>query len=281
MSITFILNLFLLQTACGMIALCLLLPKDRVDRYFFKSIAFFTYLFIGAALVMRYYYPFQLPSNFGITVTQVSYTYVNALYGLIAVCAFVAWVITRFTDERPFRLWLNAASLLAVPAVICDSLLFIPTEMALGLPTFLVPIHFVTASLLLGGFLIGMIFGHWYLINVDMPKRLLVRMSWILSATLILKILAVGGTWLWIYQTAGPEAELVKLLTSFGGYGIFFWQRILIGLAIPAIIAYMVWSTARIGSNQSATGIMYVGVAFIFIGELVAKFLFLFSTIPL
>ncbi len=281
MSVTFILNLFLLHTACGMIFLCLFLPKDRVDRYFFKSISFFAFLFIGGAMLLRHLYPFTLPENFGVVSEQASYTYVNVLYALVAVLAFVSWVITRFTSEVPFRWGLNGASLLAMPAVAFDSLLFVPQELALGLPAFLVPIHFVTASLLLGGFLIGMIFGHWYLINVDMPKRLLIRMAVILSAALMLKILAVAGTWLWIYQSPGPNDELIKLLTSFGGYGIFFWQRILIGLAIPAIIAYMIWSTARIGSNQSATGIMYVGVAFIFIGELVAKFLFLFSTIPL
>ncbi len=281
MSITFILNLFLVQTGCGMVALCLFLPKDRIDRYFFKSICFFTWLFIGGGLLMRKLYPFTLPEHFGSAAERVTYPYVNILFGVVAAFAFIGWAITRFTNEVPFKKWLGIASILAIPAVIFDSMLFIPEKMMLHTPDFLVPVQFVTASLVLGGFLVGMIFGHWYLINTDMPKRLLVRMALILSSTLGLKILAVALSWFVIQQTAPADSEWLKILTSMGGYGIFFWQRILIGLLIPAGISYMIWSTARIGSNQSATGIMYVGVAFIFIGELIAKFLFLFSTIPL
>lgn len=263
-----------------MLALCLFLPKDRVDHHFFKSISFFSYLFIGGALLLRWLYPFTLPENFGIATDQSSYPYVNITYGLVAFFAMLSWAVIRFTTNRPFHGWLNLASLLALPAVAFDSFLFIPDNMAMGLSTVFVPVHFVTASLLLGGFLLGMIFGHWYLINVDMPKKLLVRMSLILAGTLVLKMIAVAVTWLVIPESSGAT-DWIALLTSFQGYGLFFWQRILIGLAIPAVIAYMIWSTARIGSNQSATGIMYVGVAFIFIGELIAKFLFLFSTIPL
>lgn len=281
MSITFILNLFLVQTGCGMLALCLLLPKDIVDRHFFKSIGLFSTLFIGTALVMRWYYPFTLPSSFGNGEVLPDYLYINILYGVVALGALVTWGIARFTMEVSFTKILNLTSLLALPAVLWDSTLFIPVADQGSPLALLVPLQFVTASLVLGGFLVGMIFGHWYLINVDMPKKLLVRMATIISAALLLKILAVAITWLVLEHLSTPEDNMAELMISFHGYGIFFWQRILIGLVVPTIIAYMIWSTARIGSNQSTTGIMYVGVAFIFIGELIAKFLFLFSTIPL
>ncbi len=281
MSITFILNLFLLQSACGMVFLCLFLPKDQVDRLFFKTISFLSFAFITAALFMRWKHPFTLPENFGFGSHLSSYPYVNGLYGIIAALAFVAWLCTRFSQTKPIKMWLNSASFLALPAVAFDSLLFIPKESTLTVPAALIPINFVTAALLLGGFLIGMIFGRWYFINGVMPKRLLVRTSVILGGTLILKILTVGVTWLWLYTGSGPDHETIKILTSMGGYGIFFWQRIIVGLAIPAVTAYIAWASARADGNQSVTGIMYVGVAFIFVGELVAKFLFLFSTIPL
>ena len=40
--------------------------------------------------------------------------------------------------------------------------------------------------------------------------------------------------------------------------GIFFWQRVLFGLAGPAVLSYLTWETAKIQSTQSATGILYV-----------------------
>lgn len=281
MSITVILNLFLVQMACGMLALCLFLPKDTVDRHFYKSIGLFSAIFILASLFMRWRYPMTLPDTFASTGATPSYLWANILYGIVAMGAYLTWGITRFTVAKPFRFFLNTASVLALPAVLLDSLLYLPKEAAFGGASWLVPLHFVTASLVLGGFLLGMIFGHWYLINVDMPKKLLVKMAWLLVGTLLLKIAAVGLTFAIQPEALAISDGLMHMLISLKGYGLFFWQRILIGLAIPAVIAYMIWSTARIGSNQSATGIMYVGVAFIFIGELIAKFLFLFSTIPL
>jgi len=281
MSITVILNLFLAQMACGMLALCLFLPKDTVDRHFYKSIGLFSMIFIVASLIMRWHYPLTLPDTFASDSAATSYLFANILYGLVAASALMTWGITRFTVEKPFRFFLNAASILALPAVLIDSLIYLPQGEAVAMSALLVPIHFVTASLVLGGFLLGMIFGHWYLINVDMPKKLLVKMAWLLVGTLALKIIAVGLTFALQPESLAVGDGLMHMLISLKGYGLFFWQRILIGLAIPAVIAYMIWSTARIGSSQSATGIMYVGVAFIFIGELIAKFLFLFSTIPL
>lgn len=230
---------------------------------------------------MRKLYPFTLPEPFGWNGTSPWYPYVNGLYAAIAVGAALTWLIARYSEKVSFTKLLNICSLLALPAIVCDSLMFVPTTGPHGVLLWLVPLQFATAGLVLGGFLIGMIFGHWYLINTDMPKRLLVRMAVILSATLVLKILAVAVTWIVLDHISTAEKNMVDMLISFHGYGLFFWQRVLVGLLIPTIIAYMIWSTARIGSNQSATGIMYVGVAFIFIGEIIAKFLFLFSTIPL
>jgi hypothetical protein len=55
----------------------------------------------------------------------------------------------------------------------------------------------------------------------------------------------------------------------------------LAGLGIPAVLSYMIWKTAKIGANQSATGLLYVGVVFVIIGEMVSKYIFLLSGIPI
>ena len=55
--------------------------------------------------------------------------------------------------------------------------------------------------------------------------------------------------------------------------GMFFWSRVFFGLLGPAAFAYMVHETARIRSTQSATGILYIAVIFVVIGEFLARFL--------
>ena len=55
--------------------------------------------------------------------------------------------------------------------------------------------------------------------------------------------------------------------------GIFFWQRVLFGLAGPAVLSYLTWETAKIRSTQSATGILYVDFFTVVVGEVLAKYI--------
>ena len=74
----------------------------------------------------------------------------------------------------------------------------------------------------------------------------------------------------------GPSFERYILSTA----GIFFWQRVLFGLLGPGLLSYLTWETAKIQSTQSATGILYVDFFTIIVGEVLAKYLLLSTTIP-
>ena len=63
--------------------------------------------------------------------------------------------------------------------------------------------------------------------------------------------------------------------------GVFFWQRVLFGLLGPVVLAYMTWETAKIQSTQSATGILYVDFFTVIVGEVLAKYLLVATTVPL
>ena len=62
--------------------------------------------------------------------------------------------------------------------------------------------------------------------------------------------------------------------------GIFFWQRVLFGLAGPALLSYLTWETAKIRSTQSATGILYVDFFTVVVGEVLSKYLLLATRVP-
>ena len=61
--------------------------------------------------------------------------------------------------------------------------------------------------------------------------------------------------------------------------GVFFWQRVLFGLA-PVLLVYLTWETAKIRSTQSATGILYVDFFTVVVGEVLAKYLLLATRVP-
>jgi hypothetical protein len=62
--------------------------------------------------------------------------------------------------------------------------------------------------------------------------------------------------------------------------GILFWQRVLFGLAGPAVLSYLTWETAKIRSTQSATGILYVDFFTVVVGEVLAKYIVLATRVP-
>ena len=74
----------------------------------------------------------------------------------------------------------------------------------------------------------------------------------------------------------GPSFERYILSTG----GIFFWQRVLFGLVGPLVLSYLTWETAKIQSTQSATGILYVDFFTVVVGEVLAKYLLLSTSVP-
>ena len=62
---------------------------------------------------------------------------------------------------------------------------------------------------------------------------------------------------------------------------MFLWQRVLFGLAGPAVLGWLTWETAKIRSTQSATGILYVDFFAVIVGEVLAKYLLMEISLPL
>ena len=268
MSISIVFVTFLFQLAVGMTATIVLLPPSVIDNRFFKSISFWAFLFAAIGIFVA--------AKTGLPLAG---TKQYLLYGF-TVLAFGHWLVLRFTERPASRLTLALMAGIGIAALLLNLHYSPDGTRPTGWVRFLFPLHELSGSLLLGGYLTGMMFGHHYLVNTEMPKRLLVTMADILMLFLGIRALAVGATLVGASHLQ-PGLDLTASLLSLSGHGIFFWERVLVGLFIPAIVAVMVWKTARLGSNQSATGIMYVAVAFVFMGELVARYLYLLSGIPL
>jgi hypothetical protein len=139
----------------------------------------------------------------------------------------------------------------------------------------------LASALLLGWSLIAMLLGHWYLVAPRLTFRHLTVFCWILLGTVLVRLAAVGAS---LAVAAGVnelvEPHPLRVLTGLGGQGIFFWFRLLWGLAIPLALAVMALQCARQRSNQSATGILYVLVVGAFIGEITGSYLSVTTGVP-
>ena len=129
-----------------------------------------------------------------------------------------------------------------------------------------------TGSLFLAAGIMAMIFGHWYLINRELPIKHLVRACKGLLIITYSRIACSLAVTFYAYQRL-PVDQLARL-TDFAGHGVFFWSRYLTGFLLPLLVAHLGYASAKIGSNQSATGILYAGTVFVLMGEMLTIYLF-------
>jgi hypothetical protein len=142
---------------------------------------------------------------------------------------------------------------------------------------------FLTSAAMLGGACTAMILGHWYLVIPSMQVSHLQSIVRVHIASTAARLVVVGAA-VWLALATAYAANPIGG-PSFRRYimsvdGIFFWQRILFGLAGPAVLSYLTWETAKIRSTQSATGILYVDFFSVVVGEVLAKYIVLATHVP-
>ena len=282
-NVSFILVLFLYQLSVGILLTLAVMPLKEVDRKFYQLSSGLAALLVAVALGMVLYYPFELPKNFAVSPDQLGSLprWAMGLFFLYLATLLLIYVRLRLKKIGGAKALVRVGALVGTAALVVQGLVYRPASLYGGLKAWVMPVDFITAAMFLGVFMLAMVFGHWYLVQA-MPKRLLKRMTEILILILVIRVLVVGGS-LWIYgsQVAGGAQAISNLMDLYQGHGMFFWQRILTGLAIPLVWSYMIYSTAKIGANQSATGLLYVGVVFVIIGEMISKYMFVMSGIPI
>jgi hypothetical protein len=132
----------------------------------------------------------------------------------------------------------------------------------------------LTAATLLGFSVTSMLVGHSYLISPGLSIKPLMRQLAALGIALILRT-AVAGAALWFWSA---DHDITNLSDE-----TVLWLpvRWLIGLIGPAVFGFMAYRTAGIKSTQSATGILYVVVILVFLGELTSLLLMRNTGLPL
>lgn len=265
--------LFLLALAAGSLSTLFWIPEDDLGRGYFQMNALVVLGLLGlaaATLLFEGVAPFGDAARFG------HYFVLTALGGAFVYYAAVwrrRWGASRVAA---------AATLAATTATLwlAGKALVLPIS---SLPFYrpLLVASLLTSALLLGWSLITMLLGHWYLVAPKLTFRHLTIFCWALLGIVIARTAAVAGTLI----AAGSVDRFVepnpwRLLTGFEGQGMFFWFRILWGLGIPLALAAMSLHCARRRSNQSATGILYVLVVGVLVGEITAYYLSVTTGVP-
>ena len=240
--------------------------------------------------------------------------------GIVTVCLSLSWLVSDrggflLRDGGPLslplapRALLLAAILAAAAATLCarlrsarsltlsKSLLFVSVLSSLALLLSRVEVEpfvslpgigpvWLAVGLLLGALLFGAVvwamnLGHWYLVSTSLPSGLLVRATEAFSLLVLLRVcFAAVALGLVARSSSGQGEEALARLLDPMRDGFFFWSRVTWGLLAPLLLAPFVVKTARLKSNQAATGLLYVGLVFVLVGELLAAYLTRRSGLP-
>jgi len=246
------LGLFLLEACAGTAVLLLFFPPQVLGRGFFSLHGALAALFGSLALWVR---PSGLP--YGLTA---------AATGLLAAYTLAAhWG------------WAGPGRVLLLAGAACAS-------WSLGRVAMVAPIEPGSAwtvvgaaagGLFFGSVLLIMNLGHWYLVSRSLPFALLARGAALFAGLAIFRTLYLG-----LAVATHPGSEGLHTLVSLERDALFFLFRVLWGIVGPLALSYFIWRTAEMKSNQAATGLLYVALVFVLIGELLSSYLTVATGFP-
>lgn len=130
----------------------------------------------------------------------------------------------------------------------------------------LVFVSLLVGSLVLGLAAVGLCLGHWYLVTPRLPARPLNEVT--LAFLILLGVQGVVVAWAMLAQVnetpvGGRDVALLD--------NAAFWLRVGVGLVFPAIVGGMAWSSSRMRSMMSATGLLYLVTGAVLAGEILAR----------
>ena len=243
-----LLALFLIDTAAGLYLFLPLVGRRNAGVKFYRLI-----LLISGALSACAAIAHAMAGRRDLAMADAATV---ALAGLVL-------LVLRYPKRLIFR---ASAALLGIAYVVAAVLSYHaavrPTHLAWSIAGALASVA------LLGSVNLAMLLGHWYLVvrgmSIDPLKRLTIATLAAAIVKIALVVIVIAVAW---------PPPVTK--------DIFFWMRAGWGLLGPLALYPMVWGTVKIRSTMAATGILYVDVVAVVIGEVLGGWLSAIAHLPL
>jgi protein NrfD len=246
------LGLFMLEACAGTAFLLLFFPPDVLGRGFFSLHGSLAAIFAVLALLVR---PPGLP--FPVLVAGIA---LLAFYTLAAHAGKAGRARPLLAAGTACAAWCLGRVALVAPREGGDAWTVVGA---------------LAGGLFFGAVLVIMNLGHWYLVSRSIPFALLAR-----GAAVFAGLAVFRTVYLAVAMAAQRHSEGVQTLLSLERDALFFLFRVLWGIAGPLALSYFIWRTAELKSNQAATGLLYVALIFVLIGELLSSYLTVATGFP-
>ncbi len=246
------LGLFLLEAGTGTALLLFFFPVGTLGKGFFSLHGALAAAFLGGALAAR-------PAGYPVAAGAASFLLV-VVFTALAMAGLAAKARPLLALGTALAAWELSAVALAAPRPHGDTWTVVSAFLG---------------GLFLGAVLLTMNLGHWYLVSRSLPFRLLARGALLFAALAVARTLLLAGA-----VAAGANPAGLASLLSLEREGLFFLFRVAWGIAGPLALSWFIWKTADMRSNQAATGLLYVAMVFVLIGELLSSYLTVATGFP-
>ncbi len=260
------------QLAAGGVAGLAVPPFAVLDRGFYRSSAG---IYLGFALLF-------LAGKVAL-VTRAGTVTPSGVLELAAWAAFVAalavYLHALWRESGTLRARAFAAALLLGVLALTLSALRFRVGPWFGAATALYPLAVVSGALVLGAVATGMLLGHWYLIDVGLSLDPLERLFRYFVAVLMLQ-LGVAGVTLGVLSLSSSDgaAAVARLWHE---HLPLLITRLVLGPVAALGVAWLIHRTLKIPQTMAATGLFYIAILAVLVGEMLGRLILFRTSLPL
>jgi hypothetical protein len=266
--------IFFYQIALGGLFALAGTPFHEIERGFYKSTAGVLYVIALLGLWGKsalYLQSFAGGMTWGIAL--------EVFFHVAFLLAFSCYMISLWSERQVFRARSFAASVLTGLAGLVFSAHGFYEAPLLSIETVVYPTTFFLSSLLLGSVTVGMLIGHWYLIDTGQSLEPFVRIFRFFVIALI-----VQGAFFLVAPLAlyllGAPSSVAALQQLWARHSTLVVTRVIVGQGAPLILSWMIWRTLLIPHTMAATGLFYIALLGVFVGEILGRQILALTALP-
>jgi hypothetical protein len=259
------------QLAVGGLVALSIPPFRQLERGFYKSTAA---VYLGAALIAIVGWTYLLltrPSAGNPRSLEIA---VWAAFGV----SFATYLSSLWGEAVRLRARSYVASLVLGLVALATTAIRYRADTSVAWVVY--PLEFVASALVLGSAATGMLLGHWYLIDLGLTLTPFRRMQRFFVASIHVQIGVAAASILFLWLAAGPTITpaLEKLWSD---HALLLGLRIILGPVAAYGLGWMIARTLDVPQTMAATGLFYIALLAVVVGEILGRTILFRTSLPL
>ena len=266
--------IFFYQTALGGLFALSATPFQELERGFYKSTAgvLFVMALLGLWGTSGFYWQTAAEHFSFLTAAEI-------IFHIGFVVVFACYLVSLWGERQSFRARSFSLAILTGFAGLVLSARGFYTAPTLSLEALIYPFSFFLSALLLGSVTVGMLIGHWYLIDTGQSLNPFIRVYKFFVAALVAQtvFILLSSAGLYFFGSAYTVAATERLWLN---HFALMTTRVAVGEIAPLILSWMIWRTLLIPHTMAATGLFYIALLGVFVGEILGRQILALTSLP-